>query len=322
MTPSDEVDEDEIIELPGPKQVQPPEPATAAVEVELGAQSNPGLVRPNNEDHYLVVRGQRVLESLLTNLPEGEIPPRHSEVAYGLMVADGIGGHAAGEVASRVAIGTLVNLVLNTPEWIMRWDAAETDEVMNRASERFLHIDEVLRDRARADPHLHGMGTTLTLAISLGAELILAHVGDSRAYLFRGGQLHQLTRDHTMAQVMVKLGMVPTSAAINHPLRHVLMNALGGRGNPPTPEVEHITLKHDDQLLLCTDGLTDLVDDATIGAILSRAGSASTACQTLVETALRNGGKDNVTAVLGRYRFPASSSAENEGPHLAPVAPG
>jgi protein phosphatase len=306
MTP---FDEEETVELPlpGVRQVPPPEPATAAVEVELAAQSHPGLARPNNEDHYLVFRGQRVLESLLTNLPEREIANLHVEVAYGLLVADGMGGHAAGEVASRVAIGTLVNLVLNTPDWIMRWGAAEINEVMHRTSERFLWTDKVLRDEARANPHLHEMGTTMTVAVSLGAELILAHVGDSRVYLLRDGRLHQLTQDHTMTQALVKQGIVPQKAAKNHPFRHVLMNVLGGSADPARPEVEHIALSHGDQLLLCTDGLTDMVDDATIAATLSSAGSASTACQTLVDTALTNGGKDNVTVVLGRYRFPKSS---------------
>jgi protein phosphatase len=306
--------EQETIKLPlsAAREVKPPEPATAAVKVELAAHSHQGLVRPNNEDHYLVVRSQRVLESLLTNLPEGEIPERHAEVAYGLLVADGMGGHAAGEVASRVAIATLVNLVLNTPEWFMRWGAVETDEVMSRMSERFERVDEVLRDKASADPRLHGMGTTMTLAVSLGADLILTHVGDSRAYLLRGGLLHQLTRDHTMTQVLVKLGMVPKNAAMNHGLRHVLMNVLGGR-DAAKPDVDYVGLNHGDQLLLCTDGLTDMVDEASIAAILTTAGSASAACQTLVDTALKNGGKDNVTVVLGRYSFPASSPAENGG---------
>jgi protein phosphatase len=96
--------------------------------------------------------------------------------------------------------------------------------------------------------------------------------------LLRGGRLHQVTQDHTTGQALVKLGIVPKKSAQNHPFRHVLMNVLGGGADPPKPEVEHIALSHGDQLLLCTDGLTDMVDDATITAILASAGSASAAC--------------------------------------------
>jgi protein phosphatase len=289
--------------LPG-KDVQPPEPVSSRVQVDLAARSDKGKVRPNNEDHYLVVRGERALQTLLTNLPEGRLPERFAEVGYGMLVADGMGGMAGGEVASQMAIITLINLVLNTPDWIMRLGEPQTQEVMERMAERFRRVDAALHEQAQFDPSLTGMGTTLTLAYNLGSDLVLAHVGDSRAYLLRNGELHQLTRDHTMAQALVNLGIIRPEEAATHRLRHVLTNALGVSEGRFKPEVQRVSLIDEDQVLLCTDGLTDMVDDATIGTVLRTTRSAREACQTLVELALANGGRDNVTVVLARYRFP------------------
>jgi protein phosphatase len=274
------------------------------VEVDLAALSDQGKVRPNNEDHYLVVRGERALQTLLTNLPEGRLPERFAEVGYGMLVADGMGGVAGGEVASQMAIITLVNLVLNTPDWIMRLGGQEIQEVMERMAERFRRVDAALHEQARFDPSLSGMGTTLTLAYSLGSDLVLTHVGDSRAYLLRGGELYQLTRDHTMAQALLNLGVIRPEEAATHRLRHVLTNALGVSAGRSEAEVQCLSLTDEDQVLLCTDGLTDMVDNATIGTVLRTTSSSREACQTLVQRALANGGKDNVTVVLARYRFP------------------
>jgi hypothetical protein len=119
----------------------------------------------------------------------------------------------------------------------------------------------------------------------------------------RGGQLHPLTRDHTLVRELVDRGVVRPEEAANHPFRHVLTRALGGGGGEIEAEVQRVSLADEDQLLLCTDGLTDMVDSTTIGVILRSSASSKDACQTLVELALQNGGKDNVTVVLARYRI-------------------
>jgi protein phosphatase len=279
-----------------------PQVTSSAVQVDLAALSHPGKVRPNNEDHFLVVRFQRALQTLLTNLPEGLIPLRAEEVGYGLIVADGMGGMAAGEVASRLAIRTLINLALATPDWVMMGGGPEIERMMQRMAERYRRVDAALRAEAQADPSLSGMGTTMTLACSLGADLILGHVGDSRAYLLRNDALHLLTRDHTLVRELVDRGVVRPEQAAKHPLRHVLTQALGGGGEIEA-EFQRVSLADEDQLLLCTDGLTDMVDSTAIGAILRSSASSKDACQALVELALQKGGKDNVTVVLARYRF-------------------
>jgi protein phosphatase len=303
MNSSHNVDTDEYPVATAPTDGRSSRSASSAVLVDLAALSHPGKVRPNNEDHFLVVRLHRALQTLLTNLPEGLLPLRAEEVGYGMVVADGMGGMAAGEVASQLAIRSLINLVLATPDWVMTRGEPEAERVMQRMTERYRQVDATLREEARADPSLAGMGTTMTLACSLGADLILAHVGDSRAYLLRGGALHSLTRDHTLVQELVDRGVVRPEQAAQHPFRHVLTRALGGRGDEIEAEVQQVLLADADQLLLCTDGLTDMVDAMTIAAILQSSASSDDACQTLVELALQNGGKDNVTVVLARYRF-------------------
>ena len=168
--------------LPSSPGRPPPGPLSSPVQVDVAGLSHSGKVRPNNEDHFLVLRFGRFLEPLATNLPAGQAPPRCEDVGYALAVADGMGGHAAGEEASKLALTTLVNLVLNTPDWFLRMDeASSAEEVMRRAAERFGRIDQALAEEAVEDPRLHGLGTTLTLAASLGGDLLLAHVGDSRA---------------------------------------------------------------------------------------------------------------------------------------------
>jgi protein phosphatase len=276
-----------------------PKSTSAAVTVDLGALTHPGKVRPNNEDHYLVVRMERSMQALLTNLPDGLVPERYVDTAYGLVVADGVGGAAKGEVASRMAISALVDLVQATPDWIMRFNNQLIQEVMRRLDERFHAIRQILRQQVRSDPSLTGMATTLTLTASLGADLIVAHAGDSRAYLFRKGDLHRLTRDHTLAERLAERGLpMPVQATR---LKHVLTNALGTGDADVQAEIHQVGLLDGDVLLLCTDGLTDMVSESAIKQVLDELRPASDACRILVDLALEGGGRDNVTVVLGRY---------------------
>jgi protein phosphatase len=286
-------------------QVGPPKPASSRVRVEFGALSHVGLVRPVNEDCYLVGRVDRSLQTLATNLPPGYGPDRFDEVSYGMLVADGMGGTGAGDVASRLAVVTFVNLVLHTPDWIMRVGSDEADRIMDRITERYRQVGAAVAERAATNAAFAKMGTTLTLACSNAEDLFIGHVGDSRAYLMRGPDLIRLTRDHTYAQELADAGMIPQRDVERHRLRHVLTRALGYGGEGIEVEVTRIGLQDGDQLLLCTDGLTGMAsEDAIAGLIAGR--SPQDACQALVDAALAAGGKDNVTAVLARYEFPPS----------------
>src|SRR6185295_14291948 len=278
---------------------------TARVRVDLAAQSHQGHVRDSNEDHYLAVRITRSLETVLTNLGEGVLPKRFDETAYGMLVADGMGGMAAGEIASRAALLRLMDLVVQTPDWIMKMnqrDGAAT--VLRRMTHRFRQIDNDLREQGVSSQSLQGMGTTLTVTVSLGTDLFLSHIGDSRAYLLREGELHQLTKDHTLAQALIEAGIATADDTSTRAMRHVLTAALGSTGEPTDPQVQRLHLSDGDQLLLCTDGLTEMVTDELIAAVLTEANSSAVACQGLTNLALGGGGSDNITVVLARYRFP------------------
>ncbi len=299
--------EHDIFASPDPKSTARPtgRPASSQVELDIASATDRGHIRESNEDHHLAVRFSRSLETLLTNVADGILEPSFDETGYGMVVADGMGGMAAGEIASRIAICKLVELVVDTPDWIMqlkhRDDYAET---LQRMTQRFRNIDDALREYAEVDTALHGMGTTLTAAVSLGNDLLVGHVGDSRAYLLRGNQLHQLTSDHTLAQALIDAGITDPDDAATSAMRHVLTAALGSTGARSKPQVQHVQLLSGDQVLLCTDGLTEMVKDHVIQAVLKKSSSSAEACQTLIELALCGGGLDNVTVILARYHFP------------------
>jgi PPM family protein phosphatase len=299
------ISENDTLEL-SPSRLKP-EPHSSQVKVEIAGATHCGLVRTNNEDHFLALRVQRSLQTLCTNLMDSSVDQNFEETGYGLLVADGMGGMAAGEVASRTALCKLMELVVNTPDWIMKLTQQKDEtNLMQRITQRFRQVDDALRDEAEQDASLFGMGTTLTVAISLGATLLIGHIGDSRAYVMRGKSLNQLTSDHTLAQALLDAGLASPDDATKDALHHVLTAALGATSARSDPQVLRFQLSHNDQVLLCTDGLTEMLTTETIASVLTEAASAKAACDSLIDLALKAGGVDNVTVVLARYQFPES----------------
>jgi protein phosphatase len=162
-------------------------------------------------------------------------------------------------------------------------------------------VDARLINEARIYPEFRGMGTTLTLAFSRGDEVLIAHVGDSRCYLIREGKLEQLTTDHSMAQEMVRRGMISAEEAIGHAWRHIIINALGGSEPGVQVETRQLTVQAGDRLLVCSDGLTDLISNQELGAILEAEQEPQDACRRLVDAANERGGRDNSTALVVCY---------------------
>src|SRR5262245_52589220 len=156
-------------------------PGPSPVSVEFGALSHPGKVRPNNEDHYLVVRRRRARSVLLTNLPEGYLPATEQD-AYAMVVADGLGGAEFGELASMLALRLGWELGLDEIKWTLKVNEREAQEFLDKVRLALRTIDQTLQERGRLDPALYGMGTTFTAAYTTGTEAFIAHVGDSRAY--------------------------------------------------------------------------------------------------------------------------------------------
>jgi protein phosphatase len=271
------------------------------LDVDLGALSHQGHVRENNEDSFLVMKFGRSLENVLTNLEDGLLEENYFMNGYGMLVSDGMGGLAGGEVASRLALTKLIELIVETSDWTLALQRhRDVTRVLERMTERFFQIDEIVRKEADNNATLHGMGTTLTVAAALGNDLIIGHVGDSRAYLLRGNELKQLTTDHTLAQALIDAGVANRDDPASRSMRHVLTAAVGSLGEGE-PQVQRFKLTDGDQLLLCTDGLTETVDDSTITDVLRRTKTSQRACEDLVDLALAGGGIDNVTAVLAHF---------------------
>jgi serine/threonine protein phosphatase PrpC len=274
---------------------------SSSVRVDVSGLTHPGKVRTNNEDHFLITRATRALQTMQTSLPAGDVPERADEVNYVMVVADGMGGHAAGEVASRLAISALVGLALQIPDWIFWVDAEHAPEIERRTRQAVQQVGSMLVDRGRQDAALHGMGSTLTAARSCGRDLLIVHVGDSRGYLLRAGRLERLTKDHTYAQMLVDAGYLSQSDVALSGVRHILTNALGGSDRRVEVDVDLLRLEDGDRLLLCSDGLTDGVDDETIAAALGSALPSSEICDQLLKRGLDGGGRDNITLIVATF---------------------
>ena len=217
------------------------------------------------------------------------------------IVADGMGGRAGGDVASRLAVETLTRVLIGRDASDHFPHAAERGQaaVLRRAVSL---SNEAILDEARRRPPLAGMGTTVVIAAinEAASEMTLVHVGDSRAYLLRGRALTRLTRDHSLVEEAVRQGELTEHEALEHPLRHVLTRALGTEADV-APEIRTSELQHDDLVLLCTDGLTKMLSDEDILATLARTReSPERACAALITEANRRGGDDNISVVIVR----------------------
>jgi protein phosphatase len=283
-------------------------PTPPPVRVDIAGLTDRGLKRENNEDHFAIVRRRRTRQVLFTNLP-AEIMGDVHEDAYSLVIADGMGGAAFGELASRLVIQTAGELGLSELKWPHKINAQEATETLEKIETYIQLLHEALLERTRDNPDLAGMGTTFTVAYTVGTEAFIGHAGDSRAYLWREGSLRRLTRDHTLAQNLLDAGLTIHDANQMKHMGRVLTNCLGAQEGPVHADVMHFSLHSDDRLMLCTDGLTDLVGDAEISDALRDHAAAGQACNALIDLALSRGGHDNVTVLVARYEREESPSS-------------
>jgi serine/threonine protein phosphatase PrpC len=216
------------------------------------------------------------------------------------LVADGMGGHAAGEIASRIAVDSISEFILHTKEDDGTWPHAY-DEHFGRATNRLMAALRLANTRVleamRKDARLRGMGTTVVACLADDSKISVAHVGDSRAYLIRNGELSRLTNDHSWVFEQVQAGMLTEAEAEKHPLRNVITRALGGALSV-TPDAAEVDAQSGDVYLLCSDGLTGMVPEDEILRIVSEHADLEKACQKLIDIANERGGLDNVTAIL------------------------
>lgn len=249
-----------------------------AAEVEAAGCTDAGPVRTVNEDHWM------------------------ADTALGLyVVADGMGGHQAGEVAAQLAVAEVAADIAASADAGFSWPHGRDDELGpggNRVRHALLRANDAVFAAGAADPALMGMGTTLTALLVEGEAAVIGSVGDSRAYLVRSDETRLLTHDDTWLASVLGADGARDAAARAHPMRHVLTSVIGTRG-VGNPEVVALTLRPGDVIVLATDGLHNVVDDARIG--LATAGApAGVAARRLVDDAVTRGTTDNVTVVVVR----------------------
>lgn len=255
--------------------------------------------RESNQDQYLIATVKRRLQ--IADASAGVLQSHQPErdVAHVFVVADGMGGQAGGARASQLVIETIAHTIESG-------DRPADDDVPRQLTRLIDDCQSAVSAHVRMQPQHRGMGTTLTLAWVAWPTLHVAHVGDSRAYLLREGQLRRLTTDHTLAQQFIDSG-----AARVHPARweHVLWNVVGGDGRSLEPELHRDELQTGDMLLLCTDGLTRGLSDSDLTRIMQEQGPLDQSVQQLIEMSKRGDGRDNITAVAARFGLCGSAQA-------------
>lgn len=266
-----------------------------------------GMRRTTNEDQFLIADLNKSMRVLQTSLGLD-----HQTRMFGtsqgklLVVADGMGGHEAGERASQLAVDSVVTYILNTMPWFFRLNERNDQAFRDELQASLHHCQHALELDVEAVPQRRGMGTTLTMAYLLWPRVYVVHAGDSRCYLLRHNELRQITRDHTLAQLAKEtLGESEDPDERDEgggQGRNTLWNAISANDEGLTPEVYTADIQLGDALLLCTDGLYKHVRRERLTALLGREQSSDDVCQAMIDEANQNGGSDNITVVVARFR--------------------
>ncbi|MEO8480442.1 MAG: protein phosphatase 2C domain-containing protein [Gemmatimonadota bacterium] len=267
-------------------------------EIDVWGLTHVGSVRKDNQDHYLLASLHKRLEVLSTSVPQESLLAEADErIAFLAMVADGVGGRAHGEEASRIALEQATRYLSQSIQAYNLGDAKQ-DDFIDLLQAAALKSHESVLARAAESGESRGMATTLTLWYGVWPWYYLLQVGDSRYYLYRDKVLTQVSRDQTMAQDLVDQGVLKRSDLARSPLSNVLSSAIGSQHNMPV--VTRIAAAWENVHLLCSDGLTKHVSDEAITARLDNMISARECCEQLLQDALDGGGTDNITIIVGR----------------------
>lgn len=273
-----------------------------AITLLTAGKSDLGRVRKNNEDQFLIAeltKHLRVTQSSVDSVHTGTWSG--GVMGHLLVVADGMGGIAGGEIASGLAVETISWYVARTMPWFYRYQDGREKELEKELIRAVEKCDETVADAGTAS-QFDRMGTTLTMAYVLWPRLYVVHAGDSRCYLQRGGKLVRMTKDHTVAQQAVERGILTEEQAKTSPFGNALWNCIGGGTEGVRPDVYHLTLQAGDELLLCSDGLTRRLEDSDVRDILLRSATPESACDSLIAAANEAGGQDNITVVVARVQ--------------------
>ncbi len=259
-----------------------------------------GRVRPSNEDQFLIAELTKTMRIWQASAVD-QTAQFGDERGHLFLVADGMGGHQGGEEASALAVLAIQEFTLNTLKWFFEANAQEAQRVLGQFHTALREADRRIRAEAAEHSELTGMGTTVTMAYHLNAQLCVVHVGDSRAYLYRGGELEQVTRDHTLMADLLRSGDIQPADVAKHRFRHVITNVVGGSDVGVNVEAHAMEVEAGDRLLMCSDGLTEMVTDDVIAATLRAEPDPEPACRTLLAKANEAGGRDNITLLIVRF---------------------
>jgi protein phosphatase len=268
-------------------------------ELDVFGLTHPGKVRRTNQDHFLICSLKKQMQVHLSSIPGVEqLPMLNERLAFLAVVADGVGGGAAGEVASRVAVERVTRYIAHGIQCYYASDPDDDHALLESLQDAAMSCHAEMLEQGRDEPEHAGMATTLTLWLGLWPRAYLLQVGDSRCYLLRGGELMQISRDQTMAQELVDAGVLARAEAHRTRWAHTLSSSIGGRQTAPI--VTRLDQQWNNAGLLCSDGLTNHVSDARIRERLLEMISARQACEALLQDALDGGGTDNITILIGR----------------------
>lgn len=237
------------------------------------AKSDKGIVRDVNEDYYKVIMGNSGL------------PPV-------FIIADGMGGHNSGEIASKMAVESAAKYILENIEFITSEETV--CEVIVKAMDQ---ANSYVYTKSQEQQDNFGMGTTLIIAVAYNNKIHIAHIGDSRVYIIRNGRIERITTDHSYIEELIKNGSLTREEARNHPQKNLITRAIGCSENIQIDTYSCDICKND-SFVLCTDGLTNMLGDDEIMMVVEHSDSQENACNELVERANRNGGADNITAII------------------------
>ncbi len=240
--------------------------------MKYGIRTDRGLKRQLNEDNCNVLVGYPGLPTCF-------------------VIADGMGGHKCGEVASKQAVDSVCNLLLKA-DW-------ETENISDLLRDIVSSVNDEIYNYSLLDEATQGMGTTLIITVLKGRKLYIGHVGDSRVYIIRGHHIEKVTWDHSFIEELVKNGSITKDEAVNHPKRNLITRAVGYELELQVDTYE-IDITDDDIILLCTDGLTNMLTEEEILDILKNNEDPQAACDTLIQNANNKGGEDNITVIVGK----------------------
>ena len=268
-------------------------------EIDVWGLTHTGKVRKNNEDHFLLCALQKQIKVYNTSLPDTHnLAGTDERVAFISVVADGVGGAAAGEEASRLALEGITRYVSEAIHVYYTADPTNDAMFIDLLAESAMKVHEELTGMSADNRELRGMATTMTLWLGIWPRAYLLQVGDSRCYVLRNGKLLQMSRDQTMAEDFVEQGIITRDHPGHAKLSHVLSSAIGG--SQAAPVVRRMEQGWENVGLLCSDGLTRHVSDDGIRDRLMNMTSARQACEALLQDALDGGGSDNITIAIGR----------------------